>query len=187
MRLYSGLLALSLTLVSGCQKDPPAAALPTNEPPAELPDFASWPKVTEKPVRIGLWLSLLCRPANQQDLQKHKDKAAPHGPHSDHALIVRVNHEGLAAFRDGKPMPAGSVIVKEKYSDAGASAPMTEYAMMIKHPPGYDPEHGDWEYAYVNLLPEKKTVRGRLPECSGCHASVKDRDYLFRKYGDDQF
>jgi hypothetical protein len=25
--------------------------------------------------------------------------------------------------------------------------------------------------------------RGRLAECAGCHASARDRDYLFRSYG----
>jgi hypothetical protein len=187
MRVFPGLLVLAVIVVCGCQKEPPAASLPPAQPPSELPEFASWPKATEKPVRIGLALAMLCRPADPEMIKRHKDKAAPHGPHADHSLIIRVNPDGFAAFQEGKPMPAGSVIVKEKYGDVVASQPMTEYAMMIKHQPGYDSDHGDWEYAYVNLLPEKKIIRGRLQECSGCHASAKDRDYLFRKYGDDQF
>lgn len=53
---------------------------------------------------------------------------------------------------------------------------------MIKREPGYDPQHGDWEYLYVVQKPEKKVTRGRLESCIKCHWQAKDRDYVFRNY-----
>jgi hypothetical protein len=73
-------------------------------------------------------------------------------------------------------------VVKEKYADELASGPLHEYAAMLKREAGYDPDNGDWEYAYVTLAPDRKVVRGRLRECAGCHAAARDRDYLFRSY-----
>lgn len=55
---------------------------------------------------------------------------------------------------------------------------------MVKREAGYDPGGGDWEYAYVSLVPEREVSRGRMARCANCHASAKSRDYLFRSYGD---
>jgi hypothetical protein len=90
--------------------------------------------------------------------------------------------DAIAAFRSGKPLPAGAVVVKEKYMNSSALSQLNEYAAMIKRKAGYDPSGGDWEYAYVTLHPKRKVSQGRLAECAGCHASAKDRDYLFRSY-----
>ena len=54
--------------------------------------------------------------------------------------------------------------------------------MMIKREPGYDPGHGDWEYADVRLEPEKKVARGKIASCIACHDGKKNDDYLFRDY-----
>jgi hypothetical protein len=89
----------------------------------------------------------------------------------------------MGAFREGKPLPRGAVVVKEKYADGRATGPLQEYAVMAKREAGYDPVGGDWEYAYVTLLPERKLARGRLAKCAACHVSVRERDFLFRSYG----
>jgi hypothetical protein len=95
-----------------------------------------------------------------------------------------VNPNAIEAFRKTEPLPIGAVVIKEKYADLSATGAMHGYAMMVKREPGYDPEGGDWEYAYVSKSPERTVVRGRLAQCAGCHASAKDRDFLFRAYGD---
>jgi hypothetical protein len=95
---------------------------------------------------------------------------------------VRVSPEAIAPFREGKRLPTGAVVVKEKYADELASGPLYAYAVMVKREAGYYPEGGDWEYEYVTLVPERKVARGQLTDCAACHASAKDRDYLFRSY-----
>ena len=57
-------------------------------------------------------------------------------------------------------------------------------AAMIKREPGYDPENGDWEYAYEKRWPEaeRSVVRGKLGSCIECHKGARITDYLFRSY-----
>src|ERR1044071_4396792 len=85
-------------------------------------------------------------------------------------------------FRQVRPLPAGAVVVKEKYDDASASGPLRGYGVMIKRAAGYDRRGGDWEYGYVTLAPTPVVARGRLAGCAGCHASARDSDYLFRRH-----
>ena len=106
-----------------------------------------------------------------------------HGPHAKYSIVVRVSPEAVAAFRQGNPLPAGAVVVKEKYVGVPPVGQLHGYAVMTKREVGYYPEGGDWEYEYVNLVPERKETRGRLANCAACHASAKERDFLFRSYG----
>jgi hypothetical protein len=85
-------------------------------------------------------------------------------------------------------MPVGTVIIKEKYNlieDANKRINPKAFGVMIKHEPGYDPEHGDWEYAYIEV-DEPNTItgatRGKLASCIDCHANRKDTDYVFGSY-----
>jgi hypothetical protein len=174
--LWAPALLLAVAMLPGCQRLKPPAD-PALVEPAE---FSTWPSVTPRPIPVGLHLWRYCAampPAQEAEARRH-------GPHMGYSIVVRVSPEAAAAFREGKPLPAGAVVVKEKYADEAASGPLRAYALMIKRQAGYDPEGGDWEYAFVNLAPERKMSRGRLAKCAGCHASARDRDYLFRSYGD---
>ena len=163
--------------------EPPASPSP---PPAlaEPAVFATWPRVTERPVRVSRALSMLCSavPANQ--VRARGTAAEPNGPHAEYSIVVRVSPDGVAAYREGRPLPRGAVVVKEKYADASASGPMQAYALMTKRTAGFDPARGDWEYAFVELVPRPRVARGRrMAGCAGCHASARGSDYLFRSYG----
>jgi hypothetical protein len=116
---------------------------------------------------------------------KRADEVAKfYGPHAKYSIIVRVSPEGMAQFRDGRPLPTGAVVVKEKYlGDPVTTGRLYGYALMTKREPGYYPEGGDWEYQFVALVPERKETSGHLADCAACHASVKERDFLFRSYG----
>jgi hypothetical protein len=165
--------------LAACQ--PPASPSP---PPAlvEPAVFATWPRVTERPIRVSPELSAMCSvmPAGQA---RTRDTAARTDPHAEYSIVVRVSPDAVDAYREGRPLPHGAVVVKEKYADATASGAMRAYALMTKRGAGFAPRGGDWEYAYIALSGEPGVARGRLAGCAGCHASARERDYLFRSYG----
>ena len=171
---------LAAVLLAGCDPTIPrtsTAAL------VESSVFATWPRVTERPVRVSSALWLLCRLPTAGETEALDSAAvARHGPHTHYSIVVRVSPDAETAFREGRPLPPGAVVIKEKYADASASGPMQAYAVMAKRA-GFDPAGGDWEYAYVSLAPERKMTSDRLAGCAGCHASARATDFLFRSYG----
>ena len=175
---------IAVFLIAGCQPGPtpdPASSVKSDPNLPAPAAFASWPKVTNKPVEVGPALWALCREPSPEEDRRREEQSAPHGPHAG-SIVVRVSPEAIDPFRAGKTLPVGSSVIKEKYKDGLET--MDAYAVMVKREAGYDPAGGDWEYAYVTLAPERKVTRGRLTECSGCHASAKQGDYLFRSYGE---
>jgi hypothetical protein len=49
--------------------------------------------------------------------------------------------------------------------------------VMQKRSPGYDPEHGDWYFAF--LTKELRVMReGKLTDCATCHDMAK-HDHVF--------
>jgi hypothetical protein len=169
---------LAVIGLAACQ--PPAS--PSTAPALVEPAvFATWPRVTERPVRVDRAVWLLCRALTPDELRARGTPAEPN-PHADYSIVVRVSPDGVAAYREGRPLPRGAVVVKEKYADASAEGPMQAYALMTKRTAGFDPASGDWEYAFVALGAKPEVSRGRLAGCSGCHATARSRDYLFRSY-----
>jgi hypothetical protein len=192
MKRLLGLFALALFV--GCQ--PPAASEKGTEstPPDPTPqapapgtsadiDFAKWPTATDQPVRVDPQVFTYCRELSPAETQALEAARKRNGPHFAPSIVVRTNPEAIAAFKAAKaPLPAGTTIVKEKHIDREAKEAPYAYGAMIKREPGYDAEHGDWEYLYVVLTPEKTVTRGRLESCIDCHAHAKDKDYVFRTY-----
>jgi hypothetical protein len=178
-RMRSPGWALMVAGLAACQ--PPAS--PSPPPPLVEPAvFATWPRVTGRPIRVSPELSAMCSvmPAGGAGT---RETAARNDPHAEYSIVVRVSPDAVDAYREGKPLPHGAVVVKEKYADAAASGAMQAYALMTKRAAGFDPAGGDWEYAYIALSGEPGVARGRLAGCAGCHASARERDYLFRSYG----
>jgi hypothetical protein len=77
-----------------------------------------------------------------------------------------------------KPFPVGAVIVKEKLSTKGGGFTLAALGIMIKHAPGFDTAHGDWEFGYWE--PESGMLSGQAESayCGGCHASSSS-DFVF--------
>lgn len=187
------LIVLFTVILAGCQQpaatsqktEAPAPAQTPALPQAPLPspgadiDFAHWPTATDKPYRVDLTVAADCAAAPTQAREAERKR---HGPHYRPAIIVRTNPEAIAAFKEGAPLPVGTTIIKEKHTGLIAKGSPNEYGAMIKREPGYDSAHGDWEYLYVVLSPEKTVTRGRLESCIDCHSHAKDKDYLFRTY-----
>ncbi|HET7228792.1 MAG TPA: cytochrome P460 family protein [Longimicrobium sp.] len=167
---------LTAAMLAGCHAPASPGTAPALASPAE---FASWPRVTEKPVQVSPELSMLCVALPPENTRAHA-AAIPGGPHR--SIVVRVSPNAAAAYREGRPLPAGAVVVKEKYDDDAARGPLRAYGVMIKRAPGYDPGGGDWEYGFVSLDSTATVTRGRLAGCAGCHASARRTDYLFRRH-----
>lgn len=157
---------------------------PTEQPPPTDTDYTKWPSVTAEPYVVGPSQPTLCD-INVSGVVKGWDPAAKWGtpqdrsPHADHAIVVRVNPVGRDAFLARKPVPVGTVVVKEKLTDGKAVALGT----MTKREAGYDAEYGDWEYSYRELKPDAPpATTGKVESCIACHRTAKQKDYLFRPY-----
>jgi hypothetical protein len=95
----------------------------------------------------------------------------PHGAH----LKVFANGPALRAAREGKPMPAGAIVLKENYGKDGKT--LMEVTPMYKVT-GYNPDGGDWfwaKYAADGTIDKEGKVAG----CINCHKAVKDKNWIF--------
>lgn len=48
---------------------------------------------------------------------------------------------------------------------------------MVKRSSGYDPNHGDWEYFFIDDV--AKIESGRIAACRNCHDTAKASDHVF--------
>ena len=82
----------------------------------------------------------------------------------------------------------GTVFVKENYiAHQGSVGDPLSLTTMIKHKPGYDPDHGDWEYIQSdskgNIILRGKASDALVNKvCADCHSSMDERDYIFATY-----
>ncbi len=183
------LIAGLVLFLAGCQ--PATTQTPAPAPQADAPgpvetlgiDFTSWPAVTEKPHPVAPEVAFFCNVPDPLDSDQWQGEQKIHGPHFQPAIVVRVSPEGCDDFLAGRQVPVGTVVVKEKHWNEVAGTP-SAVAVMIKREPGYDPDHGDWEYGYEHLVAvvKSRVVRGKLDSCIDCHTNAQRSDYLFRTY-----
>jgi len=164
----------------GCSSNilPPSSEAKSKSLNPEAIDFSNWPKATKNPYLIAPAVAAACSSGATTVTARSLNLS----PHSSPFIVVRVNPEAFADFLAKRPLAVGSIIIIEKHPDANGDNPPQAYTMMIKREPGYDPGHGDWEYADVRLEPEKKVSRGKIASCIACHDGKKNDDYLFRDY-----
>lgn len=161
-----------------------AADPETKKPAGEgLPDYSSWKALTAQPIRVDPAIFTRCAPPDAATRQIAKAR----GPHFVPAVKVFASPGVAEALQAGAktPLPVGTTIVKEKYGNEKDGKP-SAYAAMIKREPGFDAEHGDWEYLFVEFgeKPAEKPIvtRGAIKSCVGYHSLAKEKDYLFRTY-----
>jgi hypothetical protein len=95
---------------------------------------------------------------------------SPHGKH----LKVYVNQRALEAVKADKPLPAGSIVVKENYNADKELAAVTPMYLVE----GYNPEAGD--YWWAKISPQGEIMaEGKVASCIKCHAHADGGDYLF--------
>jgi hypothetical protein len=80
----------------------------------------------------------------------------------------------------GAPYPECAKIVKPIYDDSEGKS-VRKLTIMVKMPPGYDSENGDWWYASYDATGAFVRKQGRLGECISCHKQAIETDFLFSK------
>ena len=103
--------------------------------------------------------------------------------HGSTWVDIYVNDLAGETYRNaGILYPVCAKIVKAAYDDE-AGTEFWSLNVMVKMPPGYDPENGDWWYAnYRDDRGIKPFQQGKLfNKCIACHKEASDTDYLFSK------
>ncbi|HET9958143.1 MAG TPA: cytochrome P460 family protein [Polyangiaceae bacterium] len=139
--------------------------------------YSNWHRATEEPQNISSSIFALCR------LPSMAEQAFVESEHGDNLYLLDwLNDEAYAgaAVREREPFPTGAAIVKEKLrwnGDAGFE--LAALGIMIKHEPGYDSEHGDWEFGYWESgLDAPQSDAETATYCGGCHAT-SPTDFAF--------
>jgi hypothetical protein len=137
-----------------------AAVAKSHQPPAEGAGF--WKYVTETD------------PYTEWSYLPGKEGMYPgQSPHGKF-LKVYVNDKALEAVKAGRPLPPGSMVVKENYNadkELAAVTPMYKVE-------GYDPDAGDYWWAKIG--PDGEIMaEGKVASCIKCHSHADGGDYLF--------
>ncbi|MFT7464050.1 MAG: hypothetical protein ACI9EF_002399 [Pseudohongiellaceae bacterium] len=107
-------------------------------------DTTGFELLTPEPITVPVKMFLSCR--MQLNMVKR-------GPHFSPSVSMHANPLAAAALAASSAvMPVGSIVTKVKRWELGQTLP-NAVASMIKREPGYDVEHGDWEYVYESLEP----------------------------------
>ena len=95
---------------------------------------------------------------------------------------VYVTADAKAPIESGEgSYGEGAVIVKAKLESAEAEGAIL-YTVMRKMAAGYDPKHGDWEYAVLDGTNKRVLSRGRIDSCIECHRHYAETDFVTRSY-----
>ncbi|NQV69060.1 MAG: cytochrome P460 family protein [Pseudohongiella sp.] len=124
-------------------------------------------------------------------------KVTPEAVTGDPTGVLGAVHDGRNAFRQiyvnsvgaavnrgtqGYPYPAGTILLKESFSDAQALAARRnpDLTIMIKLATGQSPATGDWEYVMGADGSRRGTGdSGQAAFCRNCHLYAAATDYNF--------
>jgi hypothetical protein len=144
------------TVEESTQPEEPVVALPGL--PDDVAGYTQWLKLNAEPI-----------------------PPTPGGDPHNGTKNVHVNQTRDTIAPNGTqqfPYPDGSIVVKE------ASRPGKDYVGLIaimRKKAEADPDHNDWQFIeYVRNAPDAEfSVIAEGRSCWGCHAGVKDIDYVF--------
>jgi hypothetical protein len=129
-------------------------------------------RLTTRPHRVNPPASYLCRDATPEEERHQKELS---GIHFQTRVHFYANESAVLAIKsDSTNYPAGSILIKEKL---GPKEEVTSIAGMIKRTPGYNANHGDWEYFYFEK--SGKLSAGKIESCIRCHQAAKSSDRVF--------
>jgi hypothetical protein len=153
----------------------PAASTPVDPLEMLLSEYRNWQPFTAEPINVSAEIFSLCRSPTLAE------NAFVDTEHGQHMLMDWLNPGARAGFealgtRDFAP---GSAIVKEKLDYRPNAEPLlVAIGIMLKHEPGFDPEHGDWEFGYWEEEPGLIDGPDQSAYCADCHAS-SPTDFVF--------
>ena len=101
--------------------------------------------------------------------------------HSNNWVGIYLNEIAETTYRlASSPYQVCSKIVKPIYTDENGTT-VRKLTIMVKMPPGYDPENANWWYGIYDASGTDMWVEGKLPDCIVCHKQAVETDYLFSK------
>lgn len=142
-----------------------------------LEAYHSFAPQTPEPVSVSGYLFGLCRAPTLRETEFLESLHGDGRYLQDWANPLAV--QGLASEQ---PMtfPVGSVIVKEKYAGPKNLNPdLVAIGLMIKRGSGFDPAHGDWDYAYYEPALGIVQTEEQTAYCATCHAGAAATDYVY--------
>lgn len=189
MYVLAWALLIALAGLLGCSEQAPSNTTSPQEQIKRAAESALFDKesilkpyqpllpITEKPVPIDPFLWSLCRALTPEEVAAARE--VQHGPHANNFGMFYMNNRAAKVFREhASAYPVGSVIVKEKLElTYGENQKTTGLAGMVKREAGYDPEHGNWEYFFVDDVTPMR--HGAIESCVTCHAKAASSDYVF--------
>ncbi len=150
-------------------------------------NFTHFQRLTKKAAFVNPDLAALCRGVSKEEIEAAKMRF---GLHAGTAIHIYMDDLAATSFRtnDAK-FPVGAVVVKQKLfysfpdpSEEDMHGGANGVGGMVKRAPGYDPEHGDWEYFYFET--PAKIDSGRIASCVQCHEAAKGTDHVFGTWRD---
>ena len=147
------LFLLSVLLMGGCRPTTTSASKPICQggTSPDIMDYKTWTKVNPKPIKgHSKWVNI------------YVDDAA----------------KDIYLSASGATFPVCARIVKTVLIDADSDT-VTLLSVMIKMPPGYDPEHNDWYWGEYNKNGDVAGMTGAVQVCFACHHGAAAADYVF--------
>ena len=138
-----------------------ASDMPEGLPSAEAAAFWTYISEINPYLSWGMW-------PGHPDMYPGK---SPHGAF----LKLYANSIALKAAREGKPMPYGSILVKENYAKDKETLAAITPMYKVK---GYNPKAGDWFWVKYGPSGEIQ-AEGKVKGCIDCHSVKKSEDYIF--------
>jgi hypothetical protein len=134
-------------------------------------------RVTAKPIDMQSEAAKACGPSRPENHLQLTPKAVIH---------VYVTPPGAEIMRknDATLFPVGTVVLKQKFVDRTAQSPIL-YTGMLKHPKGFNPDCGDWEFFTMAGDGKSVTARGRIDSCMNCHKRYSHSDFVTKRYSRD--
>ena len=186
-------ISLLISIVSGCgdSAEPTSTAtVATDDIRSIASSYTTITAMTDGPVHVDANIAFLCAPTLSKGMIDEIERKR--GPHALTAVRIFMSEKAAETFAaKTTPYPVGAIIIKEKQAQRSPQ-PSTQPAAahdgvggMVKRPPGYDPDHGDWEYFFFQN--PDAIERGKMASCVQCHAGVASKDYVFGDWATSTF
>jgi len=122
-------------------------------------------------------------PPNRARVSSEPKNAGAHKDSSSFFGVVYTNEVARHALLNEKrpQFPVGSIIVREKLSQATDAKPLLLIAM-VKHARGFNDKANDWEFLVLDGSASTIQRREKVGDCLACHKEQKKTDFVFRYY-----